>query len=312
MKGVLTTVGHHNPVPGDSVSGWTTTDDGKRTFERIMARTPDEVGYLSTQQASPRHGRLRIAGATAAITIIAIFGATFLLGGSDDVLEGSDDERLPAASDIDGVWLLVSFDVANVSELIEPGVNTARQPWIEIGASLRGNAGCNDFESLVEESFSFVDGMLEAGAILQDASACIEDGSSLMNAENVFLGVVGDSTKAIAVERLGDEMIWVAGDTRLVFNATPTAPTVPTPSPNQALGRLDCTPGFIEETISVTSQEDPTALMKDAAEEVVSVEAEPPSFWWGYNRNDQVVAAVLMGDVQPPTYQILTCSEQEP
>lgn len=303
MRHDLDPIKRLDPIANDSAKGWTVSEEGDRVLKRVVEGTQDGVGNVTARHPDTRINRPWLAGVVTAVATLILIGVpSFLFGGKDQVAPEQD---------IGGNWLLVSFQLDGSTELVEPGVNAAEQPWIEIGTSLRGNGGCNDFESLDPGSYSFIDGVLITGEILQTASLCVENGS-LMRTEDLFFGVMRENTDGIRVRLEGEEMVWIADDIRLVFRKAEALPTTSAPSLAQSHGRLDCSPGFIRETTSGDVERDPEQLLREVSEDVVRVEAEPPSFWWGYDTRNRVVAAVAKGDFQPSQYHIFTCTQESP
>jgi heat shock protein HslJ len=126
-----------------------------------------------------------------------------------------------AVSEIEGVWLLESYDLGD--GIVHP----ATGPWIEIGpTSVMGDAGCNDFGT-AEGTLSLVDGVLDPGDGYITASECLNGGMTL---EHVFTGVMGHPD-GVRVSLSGDNMNWTAGDTTLVFSGSDSPPSA-TPRPS--------------------------------------------------------------------------------
>jgi hypothetical protein len=84
------------------------------------------------------------------------------------------------------------------------------------------------------------------------------------------------------------------------------------PPPETTFDRLDCAPGVVSRIDVPAAGVDPDDLARDAEPAVVQVESDPPSFWWGYDRDRVVVAAVALNDITPATYTVFTCSPQAP
>ena len=115
---------------------------------------------------------------------------------------------------IEGFWVLESFNVSGAETAVEPGVNTVTMPWIEIGTALIGNTGCNGFRGS-PSAYSFTDGVLMPGEVIVQAVGCDSP------VEDAFIGILWDSPDGIEVEFSARGMVWVAGDTRLVFASSP-------------------------------------------------------------------------------------------
>ncbi|HEY6627450.1 MAG TPA: hypothetical protein VI193_00530 [Acidimicrobiia bacterium] len=209
---------------------------------------------------------------------------------------------------IEGIWYLDAFELDGVEEDVEVGVNTSVQPWVEVSTLLTGSLGCNDFGSN-EESYSLSDGVLVPGEVFQTLSYCLEndlDEGALMRAETAFTNVLLEPD-GIQVRTEGSQMMWAAAGTKLIFTKVDAPPPAPTTAPSTSHGRLDCTPGVVATVKSDDTGQDPEQLVREADSTVVRVEIEPPSWWWGYDEEDQVTAAVAKDDVTPPTWTIYTC-----
>ncbi len=212
-----------------------------------------------------------------------------------------------AERDIRGIWLLEAYEDDGNRSSVEVGSNVARTPWIEIGDTLQGNGGCNDFGSGTPGPTVQGD-LLIPGEVFATAAACLAagDGPDLMEAERALLGALWEHPEGISFTVGGTGMIWVAGDRRLEFTSTLVAPVPPTSPPRTALGRLDCSPGTVFEDRVLDRGQDPDQLVIAASAEVVSVEFDPP-FWWGSDEQGKVVAGVALGDIRPTPYHIYTC-----
>jgi heat shock protein HslJ len=96
-----------------------------------------------------------------------------------------------AERDIRGIWLLEAYEVDGSRSSVEVGSNAARTPWIEIGDTLQGNGGCNDFGSGTPGPTVRGD-LLIPGEVFANAAACLAagDGPDLMRAERALLGTL--------------------------------------------------------------------------------------------------------------------------
>ncbi|HAX81394.1 MAG TPA: hypothetical protein DCY40_02360 [Actinobacteria bacterium] len=129
-------------------------------------------------------------------------------------------------SDLEGYWVLESFEVDGVANVVELGVNTARTPWVVmIGDALEGSGGCNDFTGFESPPYSVEGARLRFGDIMFTAALCVRDGSeSVMAAELAMLEALWQSPDGVVVE-LGDaEMVWDTGDARLRFSRADAPP----------------------------------------------------------------------------------------
>jgi len=205
-----------------------------------------------------------------------------------------------------GVWALESFSVDGVEMSIEVGVNTEYPPWVRMGDGLTGMLGCNDFQATGVE---FADGVLVFDDYVQSAVLCdYNDAAGRMAAEHAFTSALFQGRTGMNVDVSGDSMTWSTATVRLVFTLVEAPPQPPPLPPATGAGRLDCSPGvLVEERVDAAGQ-DPEALIRRAAPEVRTVEAEPPSFWWGYDEAGVVVAGLGLGDSVPAVYQVWTCS----
>lgn len=218
-------------------------------------------------------------------------------------------------ADVAGIWILESFSANGSFQDVEVGVNTAQQPWVEFGDTVKGEAGCNRFGA---QSIEWSDGRLIANEVHSTLVYCGLDDDSLMQTEFALKDALAEREDGVEVEIDGDEMIWRADDIELFFRSSPTPPVPPTRPPPQAMGELDCSPGhIIEETID-DSTRDTEWILRDEVPEVVRTEEDlefaPPSpegwFWLGYDIDDTLIAFIARGDIEPPRYQLFTCSEQ--
>lgn len=220
---------------------------------------------------------------------------------------GCSGETTPdpgGAASIEGVWVLESFTIDGIESAVEPSVNVPSTPWIEIGTVLSGSTGCNDFGGS-PDAYSFTDGVLIPGEIDAQAEGC--DSA----AEDAFVGVLWGYPDGIEVAITDGGMVWTAGAVQLSFHAADAPPLPPTQALRTAFDRLDCSPGVVAQDDVLDTGQDPEQLVRGASPDVVRVESEPPSFWWGYDQDDQVVAAAALGDIEPVPYSIYTCADAE-
>jgi hypothetical protein len=95
------------------------------------------------------------------------------------------------AGEIEGVWLLESFNVEGADVSVEIGVNAARQPWVEIGNELFGNLGCNDFSETGDATPRYENGVLVTEEVFANLALCGPLDGSLVVVEEVFGQVLG-------------------------------------------------------------------------------------------------------------------------
>lgn len=209
------------------------------------------------------------------------------------------------AQPIEGGWVLESFNVNSVETAVEPGVNSVRVPWIEIGTALGGNTGCNGFHG-PPDGYSFSDGVLVPGEVTVRAVGCDSP------VEEAFLGMLWDHPDGIDVEFTDGAMVWTADDTRLVFTSAHAIAPLPDRPQMVMESRLDCSPGTAARDNVLGTGQDPEQLLSGASPDVVRVETGRPLWWWGYNDIDQVVAGVTSGAIDPGSYTIYTCAALTP
>lgn len=218
-----------------------------------------------------------------------------------------------SADNAAGIWILESFSANGSFQDVEIGVNTASQPWVEFGDTVQGDAGCNRFGA---QSIEWSNGLLIASDVSQTLVYCGLDGDQLMQAEFALTGALtGPAGTQVAID--GDKMTWRAGDIELFFRSSPAPPVRPTNPPPQSFGKLDCTPGHIVEESIDDSTRDTEQILREEVPEVVRTEEDlefidpsPPGwFWLGYDAEDTLIAFIARGDIEPPKYQLVTCSE---
>jgi hypothetical protein len=249
----------------------------------------------------------------------AIVAALVLLAGC-----GADGSASGAGNDtsIEGVWLLESFTEDGDQEQVQIGTNTAQQPWIEISATaMTGKAGCNSFDVYeeVKDPYTYEDETLILGQSSMTAASCMsENGNDIMAVEELFTDFLWQHPDGIDVETLDDEMIWRARDVELFFRSTPERPVRPPPPPQTAFGPLDCSPGVVAEEIVDGDGRTTEKILLDYVPAVVRTEADldfsPPApsdwFWRGYDETDTLIVFIARGDVEPPIYQVVTCTDE--
>ena len=223
----------------------------------------------------------------------------------------------PDDAAIRGTWLLTSFSVGGATEQVESGTNTADQPWIEIGDTLMGNAGCNAFQNTSEHPYSYEEGILFGGEGFQTAAGCIGNaGEDLMKVERLLLDTLWGSPVGVRVEITDDLMTWRAGNTELFFEPASAPPRPTTSPPPSSLRRLDCSPGVVSEERVTDDERDIEQILLEKVPQVVRTEEDidfaPQApdgwFYWGYDAAGEVIAFIARGDVEPPEYQVFTCS----
>ena len=124
--------------------------------------------------------------------------------------------------DIEGIWILETFETDGTQHVLEVGANAAEQAWVEITDELRGNFGCNAFNTFTPNTYE--ETRLVPGEIMMNAMYCGMEEAGLMQAEEAFAETFRNRPIGIEVELEDDQMIWSARSIRLVFRASPTAP----------------------------------------------------------------------------------------
>ena len=222
----------------------------------------------------------------------------------------------PAAvnnDDAQGIWILQSFSVDGSFQNVEVGVNTASQPWVEFGETVEGEAGCNRFGA---QSIEWANGRLIATDVSQTLVYCGLEGDQLMQAEFALTGALTDFG-GTRVDVDGDTMTWQAGGIELTYRSSPTPPVPPTNPPPQSMGKLDCSPGYIDRVAIDDAIRDTEQILRDEVPDVVRteedrdfVDAAPEGwFWLGYDIDDNLIAFIARGDVEPPKYELHTCAD---
>ncbi len=212
-----------------------------------------------------------------------------------------------------GIWILESFSSGGSPQAVEVDVNTAQLPWVDLDETVQGQAGCNRFGA---QSVEWSNGRLFASEVSSTAMYCGLDGDQLMRAEFALTGALTDPA-GVDVNVDGNTMTWRSGNIELVFRSAPEPPPPTTSPPAQSAGRLDCSPGHVVETFIDHSDRDTEQILREEVPEVVRTEEDlefaPPAppgwFWLGYDGDDKLIAFIARGDVEPPQYQLFTCSE---
>ncbi len=217
-----------------------------------------------------------------------------------------------ASARVQGFWILDHFTVAGEQHPVEVGVNTAKQPWLEIGEAIGGNAGCNTFGASIEWTASgFV-----ALEVAREMQGCWLEGADLMAAENTLVESL-QQVKNVEVLSFDDPMVWRVGTNEFIFYRIDGPPVPPTTLPPREIGKLDCSPGYVIEESIEDSARDTEQILRDEVPEVVRTEQDlefaPPApdgwFWLGYDADDNLIAFIARGDIEPPRYQLWTCSD---
>lgn len=240
---------------------------------------------------------------------ISLLLAVLVLGayspGTDNLASGEEI----AINDIQGYWLLQSYERDGRSHDAEPGVNTARHAWMEVTDHIGGDAGCNDFgtgRATIEDGTLVLAGDVVFTAMLCAGSGELDD--PLMQVETALREVLwGDGPIAVSLQ--DNEMTWSSGSISMKFaraNGPPPTTTVPRPV-RHSVGRLACGDGVVvEKRLSDTGQE-PLDIAREAAPATVDVVAGGPLEWWGTDADGTVIVALALGDVENADYQVWVC-----
>ena len=215
-----------------------------------------------------------------------------------------------------GTWLLEALHTPDDYVDVGVGINTAEQPWVEIDTeAISGNSGCNDFGTA--GGYEFDGEWLTMREVFGTAMGCVgDDGTDLMQIETIFQELFWADPIQIHIHSNGETMLWRDGNYELRFyRGTPPAPTPL--EPPQAIGRLDCSPGYVTEQIIEDSVRETEQILRDEIPEVIRTEQDlefaPPApdgwFWLGYDADGTLIAFIARGDIEPPRYQLWTCAD---
>lgn len=170
------------------------------------------------------------------IALIAVLAISACTAGSDDgpttsatpvpATQLQDSSTSTPRPDVDleaieGIWLLVSYEIDGESGSPEVGVNTASIPWIQFTSrGFEGNAGCNGFRT---DSYTLEDGVLEHGQVAVTLARCMSgEGGDLMDLEHLLLEhLLGE---VVLDNANGQHMELNDGAATLRFEATDSRP----------------------------------------------------------------------------------------
>jgi hypothetical protein len=256
--------------------------------------------FVSPQEEAPWFRRGPALAVLAALVVVAV--------GLPVLLLNTDDLAPPVGAATAGTWQVTSFTIDGEDQVVQPGVNTVVIPWVTISdGEVEGAAGCNGFGGPI----TFTDdGSASMTDVAMEAAFCGPDDGTLMQAEFAFGAVMWSDNLSIEVD--GDEMVWSNGSDSIVFASVNTPPTtVPiVPPPQTSVGRLDCSPGFVEETRVADEGQDPLDIAQAANPNTVAVEAGGPLRYSGVDANGEVVVELALGDSANADYQVWTCADQ--
>ena len=81
------------------------------------------------------------------------------------------------------------------------------------------------------------------------------------------------------------------------------------PGPVEQIDRLSCSPSTVAETRVADTGQTPADVMAEVLDDVASVEAGRPLWWWGLNATGEVVVGIALGDALGADYQVWTCAD---
>ena len=179
-------------------------------------------------EPASRRGRLGewwVTAVAAVVVIVVSVGSVFLAGrlsgGDDASSNGSQDQTGggEVAGSIEGHWVLESWEESEDRIMVEVGVNTVSEPWIEFTKTFEGtrdplisddgtgtagtfvgSTGCNGIR---ETGYEFSAGFLVLDEAVLQAVGCEPD-----RAEEVLLAMLWNTSDGIEVAMDGDRMEW--------------------------------------------------------------------------------------------------------
>lgn len=255
--------------------------------------------YVSPQADTPWFRRGPALAVIAALVVIAV--------GLPVLLLNTDDRPPLIGTAVEGTWQVTSFTLEGEQQAVQSGVNTVAIPWVTIrDGEVEGVAGCNGFGG----PLTFTDGSASMMDVVMEAAFCGPEDGSLMQTDFAFEAVMW--SEDLSVEVGGGEMVWSNGSDSITFTAVNAPPTtVPfEPPPQTSVGRLDCSPGFVEETTVADEGQDPLEIAQAANPNVVAIEAGEPLSFSGVDANGEVVVELALGDSPGADYQVWTCADQ--
>lgn len=81
------------------------------------------------------------------------------------------------------------------------------------------------------------------------------------------------------------------------------------PGPLVELDRLSCAPSIVEEMRVADTGQTPAEVMAEVLDDVASVEAGRPLWWWGLDASGEVVVGIALGDALGADYQVWSCAD---
>ncbi|MGH8944840.1 MAG: hypothetical protein ACRDVL_01665 [Acidimicrobiia bacterium] len=204
--------------------------DFRDAYEALLERMPDPPSFEWIRARALATKPRRFAGwqvaVVAAVAVLVGFGGVALLtGGLGGIAEGppGDSESQVGAGDVTdsiaGRWILESWEENSERIVVEVGVNTVDEPWIEFTQTFEG----------VRESFVSADGTgtagtfvgstgcngisptgyeYSAGFLVLDEAVVERVGCDPDRAEQVLLAMLWNTSDGIEVVMDGDRMEW--------------------------------------------------------------------------------------------------------
>ena len=206
-----------------------------RTLNTVAQQVPvrDRLAELTAGVERPTVRRWRFSQMPALAGVVAFVAGLAIVGGGLLALRNNTNEPSDPAvpvvttstttvevtlESIEGIWVLESFSIAGDKQSVEVGVNTAQQPWVEIGESrIAGNLGCNRFDAGHREPPTMAAGLLTVGGVSRSAALCGDGPGGVMAVETVFIEMMTDENSRITVAMTDGDMTWSSGETVLSF-----------------------------------------------------------------------------------------------
>jgi len=228
-------------------------------LEPVMDDTPPAPEWDSMQfeSGSEPGGSNRWGVAVIAAVLVLLVGAgsfllAGLLGGSDETGQG-DDDVVAIPGSIEGRWVLESWEDGEDRIMVEIGVNTSDEPWIEFtedfvgerdtfisadgtgtAGTFEGHTGCNKIRPT---TYEYSAGFLNHGEIVMQAGLCDPNA-----AEQALLATLSNTPDGIEVIMGTDRMEWFGSNLEgksypLTFrrDGSPPPATTKAPSPTTTL-----------------------------------------------------------------------------
>ena len=259
-------------------------------------------GYASPQADTPWFRRGPALAVLAALVVIAV--------GLPVLLLNTDDRAPQVGAAVKGTWQVTSFTLEGEQQTVQSGVNAASVPWVTIrDGEVVGDAGCNGFGGPLTFNPDASALMMD---VVMEAAFCGPEDGSLMQTDFAFEAVMW--SEDLSIEVTGNEMVWSNGSDSITFTSVNSPPTtVPfEPPPQTSVGRLDCSPGFVEEKTVADEGQDPLEIAQAANPNVVAIEPGEPLWFSGVNANGEVVVELALGDSPGADYQVWTCEAAAP